>query len=386
MTLAGSPAHSASHTSGSEETQNVPPESPAADFGQRQLFRRLLLRPEPLLALAPMQEVTDASFWGLIQQRGGADAYWTEYSRVHVTSRPEKVVARAILANRTGQPVVAQLMGNDPESLARAARAMEALPVAAIELNLGCPAPVVYRKCAGGGLLRHPELLDRVLAVLRQATSLPLSLKTRTGFDSDGQFDHLLDLYARHQPDLVIVHARTVAQGYRLPVRYDLIRRAVERLACPVLANGHIHEAHQALRVLALTGARGLMIGRAAIRNPWLFAQIRQAMAGRPVHRPTGHDLLAYIEQLWQTYAMPGFPERLQTQRLKLFLNFIGEGLGPDAPMFLHAIRRTQTRAEFFEVCRRFLDHNRPLDLVPSQPEPHDSIAGPTAIPTGTPN
>jgi len=130
-----------------------------------------------------------------------------------------------------------------------------------------------------------------------------------------------------------------------LPVRYDLIRRAVERLDCPVLANGHIYEARQALRVLRETGARGWMIGRAAIRNPWIFRQIRQALAGEPIVKPTGRDLLRYIEQLWETYATPGYPERLQTQRLKLFTNFIGEGLGPDSDAFLFEIRRTQTRA-----------------------------------------
>lgn len=350
------------------------------DFGHREAFRRLLSGPDPLLALAPMRDVTDAAFWRLVQQRGGADAYWTEYTRVHVTSRPEKAVVRSILSNCTGRPVVAQMMGNDPEALARTARALASLPVAAIELNLGCPAPVVYRKCAGGGLLRHLDLLDRILGTLRRATPLPLSLKSRIGFDTEALFDELLDLYARHQPDLVIIHGRTVVQGYRLPVRYDLIRRAVERLPCPVLANGHIYEAHQALDVLRFTGARGLMIGRAAIRNPWLFTQIRQVLAGQPVFRPTGRDLLQYIEQLWQTYATPGYPERLQTQRLKLFLNFIGEGLGTDSADFLHAIRRVHTRAEFFEVCRRFLDHDQPLELVP-HPAPAGTPAPVTLLP-----
>jgi len=338
---------------------------PEADFGRRREFRALLHGDRPWLGLAPMQDVTDAPFWGLIQRRGGADVYWTEYTRVHATSRPEKAVVRSILENRTGRPVVVQMMGNDPDALARTARELERLPVAAIELNLGCPAPVVYRKCAGGGLLQEPALLDRVLGRLRDTVTLPLSLKTRIGFESDEAFDRLLELYARHRPDLVIVHARTVVQGYRLPVRYDLIRRAVERLDCPVLANGHICEAHQALRLLRETGARGWMIGRAAIRNPWIFRQIRQALAGEPIVKPTGRDLLRYIEQLWETYATPGYPERLQTQRLKLFTNFIGEGLGPDSDAFLFEIRRTQTRAGFFEVCRRYLDHDRPLDLVP---------------------
>lgn len=337
----------------------------AQDFGLRQAFRRLLQGRDPWLALAPMQDVTDAAFWELVEKRGGADAYWTEYTRVHATSRPEKSVVRSILSHRTGRPVVVQMMGNDPDALVRTARFLERLPVAAIELNLGCPAPVVYRKCAGGGLLRQPDLLDRVLGRLREAVQIPLSLKTRIGFDSDAAFDTLLALYARHQPDLVIVHARTVTQGYRLPVRYDRIRQAVEQLPCPVLANGHIHEPYQAMAVLRQTGARGWMIGRAAIRNPWIFAQIRSAMAGEPVVLPTGREVLYWIEDLWKTYATPGYPEHLQTQRLKLFTNFIGEGLGSDAAAFLHAIRRANSKREFFEICHRHLDHDRPLILGP---------------------
>ncbi|MCS7089484.1 MAG: tRNA-dihydrouridine synthase family protein [Limisphaera sp.] len=313
-----------------------------------------------------MQDVTDASFWALVQERGGADVYWTEYTRVHACSRPAREIVESILNNQTGRPVVVQMMGNDPEALVRTARSLEALPVAAIELNLGCPAPVVYRKCAGGGLLRDPERLDKILGRLRDTVSLPLSLKTRLGFDSETHFDTLLAIYARHRPDLVVVHARTVLQGYRLPVRYDLIRRAVERLPCPVLANGHIQEPAQALSILAQTGARGCMIGRAAIRNPWIFQQIRRVQAGLPVYYPTGREVLRYIEQLWTAYATPGHPERLQTQRVKLFMNFLGEGLGPQAEQFLYFIRRVQTRLEFFDVCRRFLEHDEPLHLVPT--------------------
>ena len=108
----------------------------------------------PVLTLAPMQEVTDGAFWTLVHQYGGADVYWTEYFRVHSTSTPEKRIVEAITRNTTGRPVVAQMIGNDIPELIRTAKFLQQLPVAAIDLNLGCPAPIVYRKCAGGGLLR----------------------------------------------------------------------------------------------------------------------------------------------------------------------------------------------------------------------------------------
>jgi tRNA-dihydrouridine synthase B len=106
----------------------------------------------PFLALAPMQEVTNGAFWTLIHRYGGADVYWTEYFRVHADSTPEKWIVDSIRENTTGRPVVAQMIGNDVPALVRTAKALQQLPVAAVDLNLGCPAPIVYRKCAGGGL------------------------------------------------------------------------------------------------------------------------------------------------------------------------------------------------------------------------------------------
>jgi tRNA-dihydrouridine synthase len=333
-------------------------------------FAALLESGQPLLALAPMQEVTDAAFWELVQQRGGADVYWTEYCRVHAVSCLEKWIVASVRANPTGRPVVAQMIGNDIPHLVRTARQLEQLPVAAIDFNLGCPAPVVYKKCAGGGLLRDPQRVDAILGALRETVRIKFTVKTRLGFESAADFATLLPIFARHSLDLLTVHARTVTQGYGLPVHYDLIRRAAEMMPCPVLANGHIYSADQALAVLARTKARGLMIGRGAIRNPWLFSQIRQRLRGEPVMYPTGRDVLAYIEALWATNDTNGVSEKLQAQWMKRFTNYIGEGLGAHAGRFLYAIRRAETRAEFFRVCREHLDHDDALKLEPSETGP----------------
>src|SRR5213593_3822839 len=231
---------------------------------------------EPILALAPMQDVTDLPFWKLLTAYGGADVYFTEYFRVDPTSTLETYILKSITDNPTGRPVIAQMIGNDIPSLVRTARELQQYPIAAVDLNLGCPAPIVYKKCAGGGLLREPQRIDSILGALRDAVSIKFTVKTRIGFDSPAVFDELLPIFAKHSLDLLTVHARTVAQMYRLPIRYDLIRRASQAMPCPVLANGHVYSADQALEVLAETKARGLMIGRGAIRSPWLFNQIRQ--------------------------------------------------------------------------------------------------------------
>jgi tRNA-dihydrouridine synthase len=327
-----------------------------------EIFLNLLRERAPVLALAPMQDVTTLEFWRVLARYGGADACWTEYFRVHGNSRPDKWILRSIVENPTGRPVVAQLIGNDIPALVQTAKELQQFPVAAIELNLGCPAPVVYRKCAGGGLLREPRKIDAILGALRDAVTLPFTVKTRIGFASPAEFDTLLPLFAKHPIDLLTVHGRTVAQMYRPGVRYDLIARAARELRCPVLANGNVHSPAQAQALLAETGARGLMIGRGAIRNPWLFGQIRQQLRGEKPTLPAGRDVLAYIRALWDAEVTAGVREPAQVQRMKKFMNFIGEGVGKQ---FLHEIRRVTTPAGFFRLCEDFLNHDEQMPLEP---------------------
>ena len=355
-------------------------------------FDAFLKGSAPLLALAPMQDVTDGAFWKLMHRYGGADVYWTEYFRVHTTSRLETGIVESIEQNSTGRPVIAQMIGNDIPSLIRTAKELQRLPVAAIDLNLGCPAPIVYKKCAGGGLLREPQRIDSILGALREAVSIKFTVKTRVGFASVDEFDVLLPIFAKHSLDLLTVHARTVVQMYRLPVHYDLIRRAAEAMPCPVLANGHVYSADQALDVLARTKARGLMIGRGVIRSPWLFNQIRQRQRGEPVTFPTGKDVLEYIGLIYESQASFDAPEKIQVERMKKFMNYLGEGVGAErrpsarrvaeagsdhqsaepkagAPIsggFLHQIRRAETRADFFRICDDFLGHDAPMSLEPA--------------------
>jgi nifR3 family TIM-barrel protein len=327
----------------------------------------LFAQDTPMLALAPMQDVTDGAFWSLIHRYGGADVYWTEYLRVHSTSTPEKRILNDISTNTTGRPIVAQMIGNDVEALVRTAATLQQLPIAAIDLNLGCPAPIVYRKCAGGGLLREPERIERILGALRDAIRIKFTVKTRLGFSSPDEFERLLAIFARHSLDALTVHARTVSQQYRLPVHYDRIRQAVDAMACPVIANGHVYDPAQAQDLLTRTGARGLMIGRGVIRSPWLFNQIRQQLRGEAITVPTGREVLDYVRALWESQANFGKPEKMQCERMKKFLNYLGEGV---PGTFLHQIRRTETAADFHRICREFLDHDQPMLMWPTETFP----------------
>lgn len=325
---------------------------------------KLVVKP-PVLALAPMQDVTDLPFWRLMTRYGGADIYFTEYFRVHGTSALEKYILKSITENPTGKPAIAQLIGNDPSSLVRAAKELQHYPISGIDLNLGCPAPVVYRKCAGGGLLKEPQRVDSILGHLRDAVKTNFSVKTRIGFDSPAIFEEMLPIFARHSLDLLTVHGRTVHEMYRSEVHYEYIAAAVQSLPCPVLANGNVYSATKGLRVLEQTKAAGLMIGRGCIRNPWIFTQTRQALAGEPLHVPTGREVLDYVRCLYEE-TKPGadFREKAQVQKMKKYMNFLGVGVDPEGK-FLHEIRRVETEQDFFRVCTAFMDHEEPMPLEP---------------------
>ena len=325
-------------------------------------FDTLLAQEGPVLALAPMQDVTDLPFWRLMTRYGGADVYYTEYFRVYVESRLDKHILASITQNPTGRPVFAQMIGNDIPSLVRIAGELQKHPVAAIDLNLGCPAPVVYRKCAGGGLLRDLPRVDAILGALREAIPGKFTVKTRLGFDDVETLDALLPIVARHRIDLLTVHGRTVKQMYRDGVRYDLIARAAREMACPVLANGNVSSAPVAMEILRETGARGLMIGRGAVRNPWVFSQIRQLRETGRFTLPIGREVLDYVHQLYDAVCSPDVTELQQVQKMKKYANFLGMGIDASG-RFLHDIRRASRRDEFFAICGAALDHNDPMPL-----------------------
>ena len=313
-----------------------------------------IIQGQPFTALAPMQDVTDLAFMKVISHYGAPDYFFTEFFRVHSNSRLEKHILRSITENKTGRPVFAQLIGEDIAQMTRTARELINYPIAGIDLNLGCPAPKVYKKNVGGGLLRDPARIDDILAALRKTCTGLFTVKMRIGFEDDRNFEAILKSVNRHGVDLLSLHGRTVKEMYRSEVHYDYIKQAASTLDCPVLANGNITSAHTAVQVISDTKAAGVMIGRHAIRNPWIFRQCREAFRGKAVTPITLGDVRDYIERLFHATNHENFPERAHVNKMKKYLNFVGQSVDPDGA-FLHDMRRTATELELFTVCDRHL-------------------------------
>jgi tRNA-dihydrouridine synthase B len=347
---------------------------------------------QPLTALAPMQDVTDLAFMRVMAHYGAPDHFFTEFFRVHRQSRPEKHILRSIDENQTGRPVFAQLIGEHVPDMVRTVKELLKHPVAGIDLNLGCPAPKIYKKNVGGGLLRDPARIDELLGALRDAVPGLFTVKMRIGFDSTDNFEKILGLVNKHSVDLLTVHGRTVKEGYRSDVHYDFIGTAARIVRCPVLANGNVTSAEKAAAVLAESGAAGVMIGRHAIRNPWIFRQCRERFqqVGRvipdppslpeserrvrdnapdpSVFRPTLADVREYVTRLYRETQAPGVPESAHVAKMKKYLNFVGQSVDADGA-FLHAMRRAMTEAELFAVCDRHL-LAAPAKLFSTEPYP----------------
>lgn len=243
------------------------------------------------LALAPMQDVTDLAFMRTLARIGSLpDVFLTAYFRsTPTTCALAEQNLRCLTENETGVPVLAQLAGSEAAALVRDARYLQTLPCAGINLNAGCPSPLVNRHGAGAGLLRELDHFRAVACALREAVPAGrYSIKTRLGWAEAAEFERVLEVLAAAQPDSVMVHARTRKELYGGHPHEEAWVQAVQCLPCPVWVNGDIATAAQAHAALVQSGAAGVMIGRGAVRNPYLF---RELHGGTPA---TAEDMRRY--------------------------------------------------------------------------------------------
>lgn len=232
------------------------------------------------LFLAPMAGVTDWAFRTICAQLG-AGVTVTEMVSSRALVYQDKKSAK-LLRKNAGSVCGAQIFGNDPQIMARAAQlALEISGCDFIDINMGCPMPKVANSGDGCGLMRTPELAGQIVAAVNKAVPVPVTVKCRLGWDKGSI--NVVD-FARRMEDsgaaMVTVHGRTRSMLYSGVADWDTIRKVRERLSIPVIANGDITGGEAALRCLKRTGADGLMIGRSVFGDPWIFEEVRAALAG----------------------------------------------------------------------------------------------------------
>ena len=246
------------------------------------------------LILGPMAGVTDWAFRTICAGLG-ADITVTEMVSSRALVYKDKKSA-ALLKKNEGSICGAQIFGNDPAIMAEtAALALEISGCDFIDINMGCPMPKIAKSGDGCGLMRTPELAGDIVNAVVKAVDVPVTIKCRLGWDKGSI--NVLEFTKRMEDNgaaMVTVHGRTRGMLYSGVADWDYIRKVKEQLSIPVIANGDVVSGETALRCMKRTGADGLMIGRATFGDPWIFEEVKAALAGEPVpERPALKDRIA---------------------------------------------------------------------------------------------
>jgi tRNA-dihydrouridine synthase C len=226
------------------------------------------------LLLAPMEGITDQVFRDCIIDTGGVGGACTEFVRISSSALPPKVIRRSLGEPRTDVPVGVQLMAADADFLVPTIRSAERCGAPWIDLNFGCPAPVVFSKCAGSAMLAKPEAMAEIIRIAVAATGLPVSAKMRAGITDPGRLLEILQAVAEAGAAMITLHARLRIHGYHQPAHWQWIAEAKRFLGdrVPLVGNGAVDVPEDVERMRAETGCDAVMIGRAALANPWIFA------------------------------------------------------------------------------------------------------------------
>ncbi len=252
--------------------------------------------PRPILALAPMAGYTESPFRTLVKQIEPSTLLISELLSAKAFQFGDPKTKRMAFFNEQERPFGIQLFGSDPDAFVAASQVVEELGADFIDLNFGCPSPKIINSGNGSALLRDPEASARMIEQLVKSTKLPVTVKMRLGFFNDEMFQQTCQNFENAGIQMLAVHGRTTKQKFEGMSNWEPIYKVKEKLSIPVIGNGDITSAEQAVE--KLKNLDGVMIGRGAVKNPWLFAQCRAAFDGKPIPETPGlKEQLQFFEK-----------------------------------------------------------------------------------------
>lgn len=234
--------------------------------------------PKPFFALAPMADVTDAAFRRIVAKHGKPDILWTEFVACDgLMSEGREHLMHNLSYSEEERPIVAQVFGAHPENFEKTARFIKELGFDGIDINMGCPEKNIQKQGAGASLMKTPKLAQEIiLATMRGAGDIPVSVKTRIGYNKN-ELETWLPALLETKPAAITLHARTKKEMSDVPARWEHIKRAVEirdamKSDTLIIGNGDIKTLEEGRQKAKETGCDGIMIGRGIFGNPWLFS------------------------------------------------------------------------------------------------------------------
>ncbi len=319
-------------------------------------FRIRDLTIAPNVVLAPMEGVTDVYFRRVIRRVGGFGYTCTEFVPARGLSLKGKRIMQTCAFDPDERPIAIQIYGREPGQMARAGRIVQDLGATIVDINMGCPSKKVCAHSGGSALMKDPGLVRDIVRAVRAAVDIPLTVKMRSGFDADRRNAPEIAWIAQEEgAEAVTIHWRTREDRYGGTRAVDKIAEAKARLSVPVLANGDVVDVPSALAMLRDTGCDGLMIGRGAIRNPWLGLQIAQATRGAAVVEPTPAErreaLFYYFSQIRAAFRS----DKGALGRMKMVSNHFTRAL-PGGEDLRTRVLRSQTPDQAESLLGAFFD------------------------------
>lgn len=313
-------------------------------------------RATPALVLAPMDGITDFVMRRFLTTFQPWSYCVSEFIRVSQEAPPAKVFRREVpeLLNscrtESGVPVQVQILGGDPDRMARAAEIAIEAGASGIDINFGCPAPTVNRHDGGATLLKYPDRIEQVVSAVRQAVprTLPVSAKLRLGWDDPSAIYENAVRAEKGGASWITIHGRTKFQGYTPPAYWEPIGAVRRALGIPVVANGEIWTVDDLRRCQDQTGSIHFMVGRGALARPWVLTEMWRAIEGE---RLTSHlcdegDWAGLLSQFRAVATAMGETDRTIAARMKHWLKLAEKHAGFD---HFDRIKRAETAADIVE-------------------------------------
>ncbi len=231
------------------------------------------VRIDPPLALAPMAEVTDTYYRSLIKELGGVGLVVSEFVSAEGLTRKNDRSHQMLTFSEAERPVAIQIYGGDPDRMDDAAAIVEAEGVDIVDINMGCPVKKIVKSGAGSGMLKDFDKAARTVEQIVKRVKIPVTVKVRKGWETDNVLP-LLQRFEAIGVSSIAIHGRTRAESYTGASDWQYIKYVKENLGIPVFGNGDVRKPEDALRMFETTGVDGVMIGRAALHNPFIFRDI----------------------------------------------------------------------------------------------------------------
>jgi tRNA-dihydrouridine synthase B len=308
----------------------------------------------PATVLAPMSGITDTVFRRFIRNLGGCGLIMTEFTSADGLLRDRRVLGRYLHFYEDEHPISAQLFGSDPQVMAEAARMSEGLGFDLVDLNLGCPAKKVVKCNGGSGLLRDLPAIRRIFEAVRAAVKIPFTMKFRAGWNErEIVCVEVARLAENCGLNAVALHARTREQGYSGEANWHWIEAVKDAVKIPVIGNGDIRRPEDAAAMVAQTGCDGVMIGRTAASNPWIFRQIEEFGREGAYREPAEGDRYAMIRTYFEMLIEENMAGAIG--KMKQFVSWFTHGV-PNGGTLRKAVYEARSETEVLQRVIAFFE------------------------------